>query len=157
MARIRIFVVLVIALTAGGVFAYATYRYVQQPPPPASMKTRPVVVAATNLPLGKELKPEDVRIIEWPQDAVPVASFTSADDVMGRGVISPMVQNEPILEGKLAAKGAGAGLPLGADGRTAHTTSPATTSRAGAAAQSQRRFIGPSPPTADPGGRPGRS
>jgi pilus assembly protein CpaB len=111
MARIRVFIVLVIALTAGGAFAYGTYRYVQPAPPPASMKTRPVIVAASDLHLGAELKPEDVRIVEWPQSSVPETSFSSADEVMGRGLIAPVVQNEPILATKLAAKGAGAGLP----------------------------------------------
>lgn len=111
MARIRIFIVLVIALSAGGVFAYATYNFVQQPAPAASMKTQSVVVAAADLQLGKELKPEDVRMIQFPEGSVPMGTFTSADDIMGRGVISPIVQNEPILSAKLASKEAGFGLP----------------------------------------------
>lgn len=111
MARIRVFIVLVIALSAGGVFAYATYNFVQQPAPAASMKTQSVVVAAADLQLGKELKPEDVRMIQFPEGSVPMGTFTSADDIMGRGVISPIVQNEPILSAKLASKEAGFGLP----------------------------------------------
>ncbi len=111
MARIRIFIVLVIALSAGGVFAFATYRYVQQPVAAAAMKTTSVVVAAADLQLGKELKPEDVRMTQFPEGSVPAGRFTSADEIMGRGVISPMVQNEPILSAKLASKEAGAGLP----------------------------------------------
>ena len=111
MARTRIFIVLVMALTAGGVFAFATYRYVQQPPPSPSMKTRQVVVAATDLQLGKELKAEDIRIIQWPAGSVPAEAFASGDDVVGRGLIAPVVANEPILPGKLASKEAGAGLP----------------------------------------------
>ncbi len=111
MLRIRIFVVLALALTAGGVFAYATYRYVQQPRPAPAMKTRPVVVAALDLPLGTQLKAEDIRIIQWPDSAVPAASFESGEGVVGRGLIAPMVQSEPILAGKLASKDAGAGLP----------------------------------------------
>ena len=111
MARIRIFIVLVIALSAGGVFAYATYRYVQQPVAAESMRTKSVVVAAADLQLGKELKPEDVRMTQFPEGSVPAGTFTSADEIMGRGVISPMVQNEPILSAKLASQEAGAGLP----------------------------------------------
>jgi pilus assembly protein CpaB len=111
MARTRIFIVLVLALTCGGAFAYGTYRYVQQPPAPAAMPTRAVIVAATDLQVGAELKPEDVRIVEWPAGSAPETSFTTADEVMGRGVVAAMVQNEPILSTKLAAKGAGAGLP----------------------------------------------
>src|SRR3954471_10234770 len=111
MTRIRVFIVLAMALSVGGVFAFATYRYVQPPPAPQGMKTRGVVVAAADLSLGKELKAEDIRIIQWPEGAVPVSSFDSGDDVVGRGLIAAVVQDEPILANKLAAKGAGAGLP----------------------------------------------
>jgi len=111
MARIRVFIVLVIALSAGGVFAYATYTFLLQPAPAASMTTQSIVVAAAALHLGKEPKPEDVRMIQFPEGSVPMGTFTSADDIMGRGVISPIVQNEPILSAKLASKEAGFGLP----------------------------------------------
>jgi pilus assembly protein CpaB len=112
MARIRIFVVLVLAITAGGAFAFGTYRYIQQVPSRTkSMWTRPVIVAAVDLDLGAELRPEDVRIVEWPAAAVPSTAFATADEVVGRGLILPVVENEPILANKLAAKGAGAGLP----------------------------------------------
>jgi pilus assembly protein CpaB len=112
MARIRIFLVLVLALTAGGAFAFGTYRYIQQVPDRAEgMATKPVIVAAVNLELGAELRPEDLRIVEWPASAVPAAAFGSADQVVGRGLIQSVVENEPILPGKLAPKEAGAGLP----------------------------------------------
>jgi len=112
MARIRIFIVLVLALTAGGAFAYGTYRYIQQVPERAeSVQTRPVIVAASNLDVGREVRPEDIRIVEWPASALPADAFNNAEDVVGRGVIDSLVQNEPVLNNKLAAKGAGSGLP----------------------------------------------
>jgi pilus assembly protein CpaB len=112
MARIRIFLVLVLALTAGGAFAFGTYRYIQQVPDRAEgFATKPVIVAAVNLELGAELRPEDLRIVEWPANAVPASAFGSADLVVGRGLIQSVVENEPILQSKLAPKEAGAGLP----------------------------------------------
>ena len=112
MARIRIFLVLVLALTAGGAFAFGTYRYIQQAPAAGDgIATRPVIVAAVNLQLGAELRPEDLRIVAWPANAVPAEAFGSADQVVGRGLIQGVVANEPILPSKLAPKGAGAGLP----------------------------------------------
>jgi pilus assembly protein CpaB len=112
MARIRIFLVLVLALTAGGAFAFGTYRYIQQVPPAGEgIATKPVIVAAVNLQLGAELRPEDLRIVAWPANAVPASAFGSADQVVGRGLIQSVVENEPILPSKLAPKGAGAGLP----------------------------------------------
>ena len=112
MARIRIFLVLVLALTAGGAFAFGTYRYIQQVPERGEgVATKPVIVAAVNLELGAELRPEDLRIVAWPADAAPASAFGSADQVVGRGLIQAVVENEPILPSKLAPKEAGAGLP----------------------------------------------
>jgi pilus assembly protein CpaB len=37
--------------------------------------------------------------------------FSDPDEVIGRGLVMPMIQNEPFLDMKLAAKGAGSGLP----------------------------------------------
>jgi len=112
MARIRIFLVLVLALTAGGAFAFGTYRYIQQTPDRSEgIATKPVIVAAVNLDLGAELRPEDLRIVEWPVNTVPGSAFGSADQVVGRGLIQSVVENELILPSKLAPKEAGAGLP----------------------------------------------
>jgi pilus assembly protein CpaB len=112
MARIRVFLVFVLAVTCGGAFAYGTYRYIQQAPASApSMATKPVVVAAASLNIGAEVRPEHVRIVEWPASSMPPAAFADASQVVGRGVIQPIVQNEPILPAKLASKEAGVGLP----------------------------------------------
>ena len=112
MARIRIFLVLVLALTAGGAFAFGTYRYIQQTPDRSEgIATKPVIVAAVNLDLGAELRPEDLRIVEWPVNTVPATAFGSADQVVGRGLVQSVVENEVILPSKLAPKEAGAGLP----------------------------------------------
>jgi pilus assembly protein CpaB len=112
MARIRVFLVLVLAVSVGGVFAFATYNYVQKMPArTVSMPTRPVVVAAADLEVGVELGRDDVRVIEWPANAAPAAAFSNPADVIGRGLILPVIQNEPILPMKIASKEAGAGLP----------------------------------------------
>src|SRR5436190_17468718 len=105
MARIRLFAVFAIAIVAGGSFAFATYRYVQnRPAAGATFQTRPVVIAATNLDVGAELRREDVRVIDWPADSVPVGTFSNAQEIVGRGLIQPVVQNAPILEGAMPPK-----------------------------------------------------
>lgn len=112
MARLRVFIVLVFAITAGGVLAFATYNYVQRAPAKTvTIPTRPVVVAAADLDVGAALGKDDIRIIDWPANAVPAGAFGNPDEVMGRGLILPVIQNEPILPNKLASKDAGAGLP----------------------------------------------
>ena len=112
MARMRVFIVLALAVTVGGVFAFATYNYVQKTPgKTVTMPTRLVVVATADLDIGTELGRDDVHTIEWPATSVPSNAFSNVDEVIGRGIIVPVVQNEPILPTKLASKEAGAGLP----------------------------------------------
>jgi pilus assembly protein CpaB len=112
MARIRVFIVLVLAVTAGGGLALGTYNYMQKAQGrTVSMPTRPVVVATANLDVGADLTREDLKAIDWPASAVPVGAFSTVDEVAGRGLIASVVQNEPILPMKLASKEAGAGLP----------------------------------------------
>lgn len=110
--RSRIFAVLAIAVLAGGGLAYGTYNMMNnQPVKTAVMATQPVVVAAADLTLGSELKKEDLTIVNFPKGQAPEGAFARPQDVMGRGVIMPIVKNEPILPAKLASKEAGAGLP----------------------------------------------
>src|SRR6478752_6513134 len=112
MARMRVFMVFVLAMTAGGALAFGTYNYMQHlPAKAASIPTRPVVVAAADLDIGAELRREDIRIIDWPANGVPANSISDPKDVIGRGLVLPVIENEPFLPMKLASKEAGAGLP----------------------------------------------
>jgi pilus assembly protein CpaB len=112
MARMRIFIVLVLAIAAGGVFAFATYNYVQQiPGKSVDIPTTKVVVAASDLDVGADLTKDTVRIIDWPSSAAPANAISDPEQVVGRGLVVPMIQNEPFIEGKMAPKDAGAGLP----------------------------------------------
>jgi pilus assembly protein CpaB len=72
--------------------------------------TTQIVVAALPVQVGAKLTEADVRLAAWPK-AVPInGSFTLISEVIGRGVLVPMVPNEPILSTKLAGVGSGAGL-----------------------------------------------
>jgi pilus assembly protein CpaB len=110
--RSRIFAVLAIAVLAGGGLAYGTYTIVQNGPSQAAgVPTQTVVVAAADLQLGSEIKREDLVTLEFPAGAAPAGSFSQTTDILGRGLIVPVVKNEPILEAKLASREAGVGLP----------------------------------------------
>ena len=112
MPRKRIYTVLLLAMTVGAIFAFSTYRYVQATPERGtSAKMTPVVVAASSLDLGAALRAEDLRVINWPSESVPVGTFASPQELVGRGLITPVAQNEALLPSKLAPVGAGAGLP----------------------------------------------
>ena len=65
MTRMRILIVLVIAVLAGGGLAAGTYRYLQNMPvKEVSMPTKPVVVANADLALGTELHRDDLTVLQ---------------------------------------------------------------------------------------------
>jgi pilus assembly protein CpaB len=61
--------------------------------------------------IGAEVRREDLRVIEWPANSVPANAISNPEEIVGRGLIMPVIQNEPILPMKLASKEAGSGLP----------------------------------------------
>lgn len=110
--RNRIFAVIAIAVLAGGGLAYGTYNLVQnQPVKTVAAATQPVVVATADLALGSALKREDLKVVAFPEGEAPAGAFGNPDELVGRGLIVPIVKSEPILAAKLASKEAGAGLP----------------------------------------------
>jgi pilus assembly protein CpaB len=87
-----------------------TYRALRDRLNPSVVDSTEIVVAAQGVSVGALLQEADLRLAPWPR-AVPLrGSFQKISDVVGRGVVIPMVLNEPILESKLAATGAGGGL-----------------------------------------------
>jgi pilus assembly protein CpaB len=110
--RNRIFAVFALAIVAGGGLAYATFNAINtQPVKTVSTPTQAVVVAAADLALGTELTKEDLTVVNFPKGAAPEGTFSNPADIVGRGLIVPIVKNEPVLPAKLASKEAGAGLP----------------------------------------------
>ena len=71
-----------------------------------------IVVAAKPIVLGERLTTSDLREIPWPDATRPTGSFGRAEDCLDRALITPVVENELILEDKLAPKEAGGGLSV---------------------------------------------
>src|SRR3954469_21458775 len=110
--RSRIFAVLAIAVLAGGGLAVGTYNMIHNTPVKVQQApTQPVVVASNDLALGTELKADDLRVVNFPQGQAPEGAFARVNDVVGRGLITPIVKSEVVLPAKLASKEAGSGLP----------------------------------------------
>lgn len=71
-----------------------------------------IVVAARRVGLGQRLTTADLREVPWLDVSRPAGSFARMNDCLERAVISPVVENEPILEEELAPKEAGGGLSV---------------------------------------------
>jgi pilus assembly protein CpaB len=64
------------------------------------------------MPSGTIVTREDLEIVDWPSGNLPDGFVSQPGDVVGRGVITNVHQNEPLLAAKLASKEAGGGLPI---------------------------------------------
>ena len=112
MNRNRMLVGLAIALLVGLLTARFVYKRLQQAGAEQPVvATGHIVVAAAPLPLGSRLRAADLRLIAWPAGTALAGSFSQVEDCVDRALITAVVENEPILAAKLAAKEAGAGLP----------------------------------------------
>jgi pilus assembly protein CpaB len=72
--------------------------------------TRDIVVAVKPIPVGLSLKPSDVKLAKVPLAQFPKGGFSKIEEVIDRPVISNILMDEPVLEGRLAARGSGLGL-----------------------------------------------
>jgi pilus assembly protein CpaB len=69
-----------------------------------------VVLAARPLSVGTTIKPADIKLGKIPSAAFPKGAFAKPEEVVDRPLISNILMDEPILEGRLAARGSGIGL-----------------------------------------------
>ena len=115
MRKSRPWLMLVLALTSGGVAAYLALQYLREQTSPlmaAEPKKVNIVLTARSLPIGAVISERDLKVVAWPGDAVPSGYIRSVKDAVGRGIITPVAENEPLLAAKMSTKDAGGGLPI---------------------------------------------
>src|SRR5438128_11692718 len=102
--RHRLFIILAIASLAGLLASYLVYTVVRQlqarGPDPGNA---PIVVATVNMGLAETITKDHVKVVLWPQAAVPPGAITSLQQAEGRVVRSFILAGEPLRAGKLAA------------------------------------------------------
>lgn len=100
---------LVFALLVSSIFYQMTAKAgPSRPSGPTDVKD--VVVATRPLGIGITIKPGDVKIVKISADAFPKGAFSKDTDVLDRAVISNVLADEPVLDGRLAVRGAGVGV-----------------------------------------------
>ena len=101
MNRSRIITVLAVAIVLGVLTSSFVYRQMKRTTAPPVVPTGQIVVAAVRLPLGTPLDPSQLRLIPWPAGSPVVGMFTRIEDCANRVLTTSVIENEPILEGKL--------------------------------------------------------
>ena len=99
--------VVIAAVASAGVF-YAMRRIapIEKPEP-----TVPVVVATQAVAMGTLLTEDHVKVAYWPASTPVQGAFTDKQQVIARGLLASVVENEPLTNTKLAPPNTGGGLP----------------------------------------------
>ena len=106
----RLISVLIFAFIVSAGASFLLYRLVSsRMSADAKQPTTQVMVAARSLPVGTLIGEMDIKLGAW-SGPLPANAISKKEDVIGRGVIANIYEGEPILDSRLAAKGAGAGL-----------------------------------------------
>jgi pilus assembly protein CpaB len=105
----RLVSVLVFALVVSAAASILIYRLINSQITASAKPGNRVLVASRNLERGDLIKDTDIKVADWGGD-VPQGAIMKPEDAIGRGVIEPVYMGEPIVESRIAARGAGAGL-----------------------------------------------
>jgi pilus assembly protein CpaB len=110
--RYRTIAVLIIAMAMAGVASFGVYRTVQKMPvKQVEVASYKVVVATKAMRMGTRLTDRDMKVVAWPNSSPVPQSHSDIKELIDRGLLSAVVENEPLTESKLAPLEAGAGLP----------------------------------------------
>jgi pilus assembly protein CpaB len=101
---------LVFALLVSGIVYQITARAGSRPRKAAPMNVKDVVVATRPLGVGVTIKASDIKLAKIPASAFPRGAFSTLDEVIDRPVVSNILADEPVLDGRLAMRGSGLGL-----------------------------------------------
>ena len=108
----RTVLVIAVATVMASIATFGVYAAVRRIPvrevEVASLK---VVVAVAQLPTGTRLAAKDLKLVAWPTSSPLPGAFTKIEEVVDRGLVAGLVENEPVTGSKLAPLAAGAGLP----------------------------------------------
>lgn len=109
--KTRPLIVLTIAVITASAASASVYRAVRRiPVREVEVAHQFIVLASRPVTLGARLNAADVKLVGWPSTTPITGAFNRLEDVVGRGAITSLNENEPITESKLAPREAGAGL-----------------------------------------------
>jgi pilus assembly protein CpaB len=105
----RLLIALLAAVVFGSIAAISVSRYLAA----AQGYTRnlnDVVVAKVDIPVGTKIIPEQLVVAQFPKDVTPEGAFPTAENLVGRVVVTRISAREPVTDGRLAPEGTAGGL-----------------------------------------------
>lgn len=108
--RTRHVVVLMIAIVTASIASFGVYRAMAQMPAQRVESMKSVVVAARPLVIGTAITAKDVKLVSWPASSLVPGAITDITAAVDRGLLTSVLENEPLTTDKLASIESGAGL-----------------------------------------------
>ena len=108
--RSRHLVVLTVAVVTATIASFTVYRAILLNPGHAAERHQMVVVATRPMAIGTELTARDVRVLAWPGGSPIAGAIGDPKAVVSRGLLTAVLENEPITVNKVAAANEGVGL-----------------------------------------------
>lgn len=107
----RLSLALFVALLLSAGATYYTYTKIRSLRTSAPSTIR-MVTAAGPLKAGTALTQERLKLVDWPANLAVADGVTKLEDAVGRSLIYPVNENQPILTSYLAEAGSGIGLSV---------------------------------------------
>ena len=108
----RTLLVFLLSVLVAGVASFFVYSAVQSiPVREIEVRSYHVAVAAKALPVGTMISASDVKLVPWPASSPVAGGYSTVEELVNRGLIAPVVENEPLTNSKVASVESGAGLP----------------------------------------------
>lgn len=112
MAAKRYTLVFYAALVVALIATFGVYRVLEATKASSRVATGPVVVAANDIPEGRQIDRTSVTVAMWPVTTIPAGAFASVDSVVNRVARLNVFKGEPIVPGRLAPEGTAPGLEV---------------------------------------------
>lgn len=112
MAGRRYTSVFYVAVGIAAIATFGVYRVLENTKASSRIATRPLVVAAKNLPEGASIDRTSLTVREWPVATIPAGAFSSPDSLIGRVTRVAVFEGEALVPGRLAPSGTGPGIEV---------------------------------------------
>lgn len=99
----RLVAMFLVAIVMAGAAAWLAKRYITQQADrtPAKVATTPVVVAAGDIPFAAKIEARQLKVVEWPSQAVPAGAVPEIKQVEGKVAQRSFSRDEPVTRERL--------------------------------------------------------
>jgi pilus assembly protein CpaB len=106
----RIFLALAMSLILSGACTWLLSRKIEAHAATQKVADLQYVAPVRSMQAGEVLKADSLTVIKWPAADPIHGAFMKSADVLGRALLYPVEQGQPLLERDVSAVGSGAGL-----------------------------------------------